>query len=100
MTVEAVYKVIVKAVTDESFRELIFSEPEKALEGFELTQEEAAAIRSVKREEFDAVFTQLEERVSRGGLSPVQAEAYMKAGSIGDDAQRLSRNVFGPFLEF
>ncbi len=100
MTVESVRDIIVKSVTDESFRELIFSDSDKALEGFDLTKDELAAIKSVKREEFDAVFSELEERVSRGGLSPLQAEKYQAVGSIGDDAQRLTRDVFRSFLKW
>lgn len=68
MSAETVQEIIIKAVTDEEYRELLFSDPEKALEGIELTEEEADALKSLGREQFDAVLGELEERVSRAGF--------------------------------
>ena len=68
MSLETVQEIIRKAITDEEYRELMFSDPDKALEGFDLTDEEAAELREMEREQFDAVKGELEERVSRAGF--------------------------------
>ena len=68
MSAETVQEIIIKAVTDKEYRELLFSDPDKALESIELTEEEVAALKSLEREQFDAVLGELEERVSRAGF--------------------------------
>jgi len=65
MSLESVQTIIGRAVTEPKYRELLFSEPEKALEGYELTKEEAAALKGVEQEKFDAVVGELEERISK-----------------------------------
>jgi hypothetical protein len=71
MSLESLQEIIGRAVTEPEYRELLFSEPVKALEGYELTEEEAAGLRKLHREKFDAVAGELEERISRaGGLRP------------------------------
>jgi hypothetical protein len=67
MSIENVQTIIGRAVTEEEYRELLFSDPEKALEGYELSEEEAAALKGLEREKFDAVAGELEDRISRAG---------------------------------
>ena len=69
MSKENVEQIIGKAVTDADYRELLFSEPDKALEGYELTEEESTALKGIEREKLDEVVTEIEERISRAGLS-------------------------------
>lgn len=69
MSAESVEQVIEKAIVDGEYRELLFSDPDKALEGFELTEEENTALRGIEREKLDSVVTEIEERISRAGLS-------------------------------
>jgi hypothetical protein len=68
MSTETVQKIIIKAVTDEDYRELLFSEPDKALEGFELSDEEIASLKALERDQFNASIGELEERMSRAGI--------------------------------
>lgn len=68
MSVESVETIISRAVTEPEYRELLFNEPDKALEGYELTEEEAASLKELEREKFDAVLGELEDRISRGGI--------------------------------
>ncbi|MFQ5401406.1 MAG: Os1348 family NHLP clan protein [Anaerolineae bacterium] len=56
MSEQAVKEVIQRAVTDETFRALLFSDPAKALEGYDLTNEERATL-----EDLD------EEKLTKGG---------------------------------
>lgn len=69
MSEENVIKVVIQAVSDLEYRELLFNDPGKALEGFELTEEEAGLLHNMKREHFDEAFSELDERVSRAGFN-------------------------------
>ena len=69
MSTESVKEIIGKAVADGEYRELLFSEPDKALEGYELTEEESTTLKGIEREKFDTVATEIEERISRAGFS-------------------------------
>jgi hypothetical protein len=74
MSVESLQEIIGRAVMEPEYRELLFSEPDRALEGYELTEEEASALKRLHPEKFDAVASELEERISRaGGLRPFLA---------------------------
>jgi hypothetical protein len=65
MSQETVQEVIIKAVSDPAFRELLFSDPDKALEGIELTEEEVESLKHIDRESFDDDSGELDERISR-----------------------------------
>ncbi len=68
MSAENLQRIVEKAVSDPSFRDLLFSNPAKAVEGFELSEQELLIIKSLAREKFDAGATELEERISRNRL--------------------------------
>lgn len=68
MSTESVKKIIGRAVTEPEYRGVLFSDPDKALAGYDLTEEEAAALKGLEREKFDAVAGELEERISKSGL--------------------------------
>jgi hypothetical protein len=65
MSAGTVEEIIRKAVVDAEFREALFSDPDKALEGYELTDEEAEKLRGMEPDFFDAQAGELEERISR-----------------------------------
>ncbi len=67
MTDAQVRTIIGRAVIDADYRELFFKDPDKALEGYELTSEETQSLKDIKREKFDEVSSELEERISRAG---------------------------------
>jgi len=69
MSQEDVKLVIGRAVMESDFRELLFSDPDKAVEDYELTEDEIVKLKGIDREKFDNVATGLEERISRAGLS-------------------------------
>ncbi len=68
MSQEAVTQIVTKALNDSEFREQLFDHPDTALAGFELTEEERNGLSGLTREEFDAYATDIEERLSKGGL--------------------------------
>lgn len=67
MTIESIQTIIGRAVAELEYRELLFGDPDNALEGYELSEEEAAALKGLEREKFDEVVGELEERVSKAG---------------------------------
>ena len=68
MSQEAIKEIIARAITDTEYKEMLFSDPDKALEGYELTEDETSALRGLENEHFDATAEELEERGSRAGV--------------------------------
>ncbi len=74
MPAESVKQIIERAIAEEPFRELLFSNPDQALAGFDLTADEIGALKGLKREEFDAAAGDLEQRISKSfmGLTRIR----------------------------
>lgn len=68
MSIENVQAIIGRAVMEPEYREQLFSDPDKALEGYDLSEDEAKALKGIKREKFEAVAGELEERISKAGI--------------------------------
>lgn len=68
MSAENLEKIVEKAVEDAVFRDLLFSNPDQAIEGYELTEQEILILKSMERENFDDVARELEKRVSKNRL--------------------------------
>ncbi len=66
MSIEVVHQIIGRAVTDEAFRKLLFANPEEALKGYDLTDEEREALTDLDEEEVSAFSNQLSERITKG----------------------------------
>ena len=69
MTKEAVESVIGRAVLDGEFRESLFAEPDEALAGYELAEEEAAGLKSIDAETMEALAGTLDERISKSTVT-------------------------------
>jgi hypothetical protein len=82
MSQEHVQNIIGRAVSDPAFRALLFSDPGKALAGYELTDAEIAALRGLTPEQFDSHAADLETRISRSVLMGGRAseEASKQSG--------------------
>jgi len=65
MSKEAVQAVISKAVSDEKFREELFANPDKALQGHDLTADEIAALKRIDAETMQSLAGDLDERISK-----------------------------------
>ncbi len=63
MSTEVVVQIIGRAVVEPDFRELLFANPDNALNGYDLTTEEIAALKSISREQFDAAESELRDRM-------------------------------------
>jgi hypothetical protein len=68
MSKEALQAVIGKAVMDSEFREALFADPDQAVEGYELTEEEVAALKAIDAETVESFAGSLDERISKAHL--------------------------------
>ena len=65
MSKESVEAIIGKAVLDGEFRETLFADPEEVLAGFDLTEEEVAALKAIDFETMESFAGTLDERISK-----------------------------------
>jgi hypothetical protein len=65
MSKEAVEAIIGKAVLDSEFREALFSDPDRALSGYELTEVEVSALKALDAETMESLAGTLDERISK-----------------------------------
>ncbi len=90
MSKENVQAIIGRAILEPKFRTFLFTEPAKALEGYELTTEEAASLKNLDREKFDLAANEVEERISKSGLLFQQQVQYKVDSPLeGLDVQRF-----------
>lgn len=68
MSMDDVQTIISRAVMEPDYRNLLFDNPDSALEGYNLNEQESSALKKLEREKFDAAASELEERVSRAGI--------------------------------
>jgi hypothetical protein len=87
MSIDGTRKVVSRAVLEEDFRRKLFSDPDAALQGYDLTDDEKSALRSIPAETIDNFANNLEERIS---LSLVSFGAEL----FGPSAQ--GAELFGP----
>ena len=71
MSLENVQTIIGRAILEPEYRDLLFSDPAKALEGYDLTEEEAQAVKGIEKEKLNVLSNELEERISKTGLGLV-----------------------------
>ena len=67
MSKEALESVIGRAVTDSEFRQSLFANPDEALAGFDLTDQEIAGLKTLDAETLDSMAGTLDERISKWG---------------------------------
>ena len=79
MSAEESRKVVSRAVMEEDFRNQLFSDPDKALVGYDLTPDEINALRSIPAETIDEFANNLDERISMSLL-------YFGADAMGGEA--------------
>jgi len=88
MSLGVVQKILGRMVAEREFRILVFTDPDKALAGYDLTEKEIKTLKGLSREKFDAAAANLDERVSMSpmasSLDDVQ-QTVKKAGAQPDD---------------
>lgn len=65
MSQESVSQVIGRAVVDDGFRTLLFSNPDQALQGYDLTGAELEALKNLKQEDLEDFSTKLDSRITK-----------------------------------
>lgn len=75
MSTQDTRKVVSRVVMDQSFRALLFNDPEQALSGYALTPDETSALRAIPAETIDEFANHLDERISMSVLA-FGAEAF------------------------
>lgn len=65
MTQQAIEAVIGKAVMEDEFREVLFANPDEALAGYELTDDETVALKSIDAETLESFAGALDDRISK-----------------------------------
>jgi len=68
MSKEALQAVIGRAVSDDEFRKAFFANPDKALTGYDLTEDEVAALKDIDAESMEALSGGLDERISKAWI--------------------------------
>jgi hypothetical protein len=82
VTTETVQKVIIRAVTEPEFRDLLFRDSAQALSGYDLTGAEVDTLGQLSREAFDAAAASLEERSSKAGFSMLDGGSSMMNNNL------------------
>ena len=67
MTLKNVQAIIGKALLEPAFCKLLFSEPDQALKGYDITREESVALKSLDARRFDSVADELRDRMATAG---------------------------------
>jgi hypothetical protein len=65
MSQKDVQSLIGRAVMDKAFRELLFNDPDKAFEGYDLTEQEKKILRNLDADEVASFAGKLDERISK-----------------------------------
>ena len=95
MSTENVQNIIGRAIVEAEYRSLLFDNPEKALEGYELTEDETQSLKSLDKERFDEAASQVEERISKSGLA--LHEIGVDGAKLNLDLGRLFLHTSGSF---
>ncbi|MCG3141295.1 MAG: hypothetical protein HDKAJFGB_02529 [Anaerolineae bacterium] len=81
MSAETITTVIRRAVAEPEFRTTLFQNPAAALSGYDLSNEERAALSNLTAENFDALSGELETRLSKSDLGiGIEMDATRKIG--------------------
>ena len=81
MSAENVTTIIRRAVAEQEFRTALFQNPNAALSGYDLTNDERTALSNLTAENFDALSGELEARMSKSDLGiGIEMDATRKIG--------------------
>jgi hypothetical protein len=75
MSRESVELIIGKVMLDAGFRDILLADPEKALEGFDLTQDEIACLKIMDAETMDSLANILDTRLLKKMKPAISTES-------------------------
>jgi hypothetical protein len=67
---EALDKIVERAVKDDAFRQLLLSDPQQAMDGYDLTDEEREMLENLDEDSFDEFAGGLGDRSTKGSWTP------------------------------
>jgi hypothetical protein len=68
MSREHLTTIVSRALTDEAYRSQLLSDPDAALEGYDLSESEQKVVRNLSADVFDELTVNLESRQSKSGF--------------------------------
>ena len=74
MSRDSIAEIIARAFTDPGFREQLFSDPDKALSEYDLSEEEKSTLYNLEGETFDAFASEVDQRISKSPIVPLPYE--------------------------
>ena len=89
---------VVKALWEEDFRDLLFSRPEEAMKDFDLTQEERAELQRMERERFEDLVVDYRLRLTKEALKEEKMHINLNVVGDGVEAMRYLRKE-GKFVK-
>ena len=100
MSKKALQSVIGRAVTDASFRNSLFADPDTVLDGYDLTDGEIAALKAIDAETLDNMAGDLDDRMSKVSWNLFQSIGYSADSPVDMDgsdplAQGIGRDMEG-----
>ena len=87
MSEEHLIEIIGRAMVESDFRALLIKEPEAAVKDYDLTEEEMVLLRDFKPEVLESLSNELEQRISRTGLSMDMFEDFIEPFSNASKAR-------------
>jgi hypothetical protein len=82
MSLADVQTVIERAVQEEEFRKELFANPDEALSGYDLSESEAAALKSIDSETLESVAGDVDERLSKAYFIGIYLGAAAASGKV------------------
>ncbi len=82
MSKETVQTIIGRAILEPDYRSLLFTDPAKALEGYDLTEAQTQSLKTLDQEKFDEAASLVDQRISK-----TQMGIFLKIDGIKGEAQ-------------
>ena len=93
MSIENVEAILTRATREPEFRQLLLKQPVAALAGYQLTDDEIAALSGLIHENFDAHSARLEQRLSQSAPS-LNSRLSDLSSAAGNTPSTLDTTIF------
>lgn len=96
MSREVLTTIVSRALTDTEYRAQLISDPDAALQGYDLSENEEKMIRNLSADAFDELTMDLEARQSKSGFLGSFSLMGGKSTVDMDSVMNLMMNKYGP----
>lgn len=94
MSIENVEAILTRATREPEFRQLLLKQPVAALAGYQLTDDEIAALSGLIHENFDAHSARLEQRLSQSAPSLNNSRLSDLSSAAGNSHSTFDNTIF------